>query len=64
MQFEPSLESLEDYRGKERIEKRLTVWLVILSGLLLGAIYSIITLNNVSPGETVEKHDTSGISKY
>jgi hypothetical protein len=63
-QFEPSLESLEDYRGKERLEKRLTVWVVILSGLLIGAVYSIVKLNNVSPAEILKKQEVSGILKY
>ncbi len=39
---EPTLEKIEDYRGKESKEKRMTVWIVILLGLLIGAIYVII----------------------
>ena len=40
--IEPSLETIEDYNGRESKEKRLTIWIVILSGLLIGAIYTIV----------------------
>jgi len=43
---EPTLETIEDYDGKESREKRKTIWIVILSGLLIGAIYSIISANS------------------
>lgn len=43
---EPSLESIEDYDNKESNEKRLTIWIVILVGLLIGAIYGIIRANS------------------
>ena len=60
---EPSLEGIEDYHGKESREKRLTIWLVILSGLLIGAIYGIVQANaTVSDEMTVEKQK-SGIFK-
>ena len=38
---EPTLPMLEDYNGRESKEKRMTVWIVILSGLLIGAVYKI-----------------------
>lgn len=61
--IEPSLEGIEDYHGKESREKRLTIWLVILSGLLIGAIYGIIRANaSVSDEMAVEKQN-SGIFK-
>lgn len=63
-QPEPSLESLEDYRGKEDLEKRLTIWVVILSGLLVGAVYSIVKLNNAFPSDVVNQQEVSGIFKY
>jgi hypothetical protein len=63
-QCEPSLESLEDYRGEERSEKRLTIWLVILSGLLVGALYSIVKLTDVSSAEVVNTQEVTGILKY
>ena len=43
---EPTLEAIEDYNGNESKEKKMTVWIVILSGLLIGAIYSIIAASS------------------
>ncbi|UFH59334.1 hypothetical protein [Sulfurovum mangrovi] len=63
-QREPSLESLEDYRGEEKSEKRLTIWLVILSGLLVGALYSIVKLTDVSSAEAANTQEVTGILKY
>lgn len=57
---EPSLETIEDYSGNESKEKRLTIWIVILSGLLIGAIYGIIKANSsVSDAITVEKYPSA-----
>jgi len=47
MQNEPTLEKIEDYCNQENREKRMVVWIVILSGLLIGAFYSIISINSV-----------------
>ncbi|HEO98921.1 MAG TPA: hypothetical protein ENO02_06450 [Epsilonproteobacteria bacterium] len=63
-QFEPTLESLEDYRGKASPEKKLTVWVVILSGLLVGALYTIVKLNSGSPAEVVNHQEETAIFKY
>jgi len=43
---EPTLETIEDYDGHESKEKRNIIWIVILSGLLIGAIYGIIAANS------------------
>lgn len=43
---EPRLETIEDYDGNESKEKRKIIWIVILSGLLIGAIYGIISANS------------------
>ena len=40
--LEPTLESIEDYNGKESTEKKMTIWIVILTGLLIGAVYAIV----------------------
>lgn len=65
MQYtEPSLENLEDYRGEESSEKRLTIWVVILSGLLVGALLSIVKINTVSSADTVNKQQATGIIKH
>ena len=43
---EPTLTTIEDYDGQESKDKRKTIWIVILSGLLIGAIYGIISENS------------------
>lgn len=63
IQTEPSLENIEDYNGQESNEKRLTVYIVILSGLLIGAIYGIIA-SNTSVSDVLVAKDTTGIVKY
>ena len=60
---EPTLQDIEDYNTKGSKEKRLTVWIVILSGLLVGAIYSIISANT-SVSDTVASTEKTGIIKY
>jgi len=63
MMTEPSLETIEDYNGQESNEKRLTVWIVVLSGLLIGAIYGIIA-SNTNVSDVIVKNDQTGILKY
>ena len=53
--MEPTLEIIEDYYGKESKEKRLTIWIVILSGLLIGAVYGIIASNSTVSDEIIEQ---------
>ncbi len=60
---EPTLETIEDYEGKESAQKRLTVWVVILSGLLIGAIYGIVA-SQASVPDRLAGHETTGIIKY
>ena len=43
---EPTLDTIEDYDGHESKEKRKIIWIVILTGLLIGAIYGIISANS------------------
>jgi len=58
---EPTLKTIEDYDGKESKEKTMTIWIVILTGLLIGAIYGIVGSNSsVSDALSVN----SGIIKY
>ncbi len=47
------MESIEDYAGKESLEKRMTVWIVILSGLLIGAVYGIIKMKHESVNDAL-----------
>jgi len=60
---EPTLQAIEDYDAKGSVEKRLTVWIVILSGLLVGAIYGIIA-SNTSVSDVLVVKETTGIVKY
>jgi len=60
---EPTLETIEDYRGKESKEKRMTVWIVILSGLLIGAVYGIINANS-SVSDNLGVSHTTGMYKH
>jgi len=62
-QTEPSLEQIGDYNGTESNEKRLTVYIVILSGLLIGAIYGIIA-SNTSVSDVIVDKEQTGIVKY
>jgi len=61
VQNEPTLERIEDYDNQESKEKRLTVWIVILSGLLIGAIYGVV---NVSTSVNDAMNVKTGIIKY
>ena len=59
--LEPTLEGIEDYNGKESREKRLTIWIVILSGLLIGAVYGIVKANSSVSDELAAEKQQSGI---
>jgi flagellar basal body-associated protein FliL len=59
--IEPTLEMIEDYDGNESKEKRKTIWIVILSGLFIGAIYGIISVNSSVSDESKTK---THIMKY
>ena len=56
--LEPTLETIEDYCGKESKEKKMTVWIVILSGLLIGAVYGIINANSSVSDDLGVSHTT------
>ncbi len=60
---EPTLQAIEDYNGTESKEKKLTIWIVILSGLLIGSLYAIISANTSVSDLLVDKKIT-GIFKY
>jgi len=61
--MEPTLEEIEDYHGKESREKRLTVYIVILSGLLIGAIYGAIS-SKASVSDLLIDREKTGIVKH
>jgi len=58
---EPVLDTIEDYDGRESKEKKMTIWIVILAGLLIGAVYGIISVNS-SVNDVLNVK--SGIIKY
>ncbi len=60
---EPTLAMIEDYKAKGSTEKRLTVWIVILSGLLVGAMYGIFSASS-SVSDSLVKKEQTGIVKY
>jgi hypothetical protein len=60
---EPTLDKLEDYNAKGSIEKRLTVWIVILSGLLIGAVYGIFAATNATVSDALKTNEQIGIFK-
>ena len=60
---EPTLEMIEDYSGNESKEKRMTIWIVILSGLLIGAVYGIINANSSVSDDLGVSH-TTGMYKH
>ena len=61
--LEPTLDTIEDYNGQESKEKRMTVWIVILSGLLIGAVYAIINANSSVSDDLGVSH-TTGMYKH
>ena len=61
--LEPTLDTIEDYDGQESKEKRMTVWIVILSGLLIGAVYTIISANSSVFDDLGVSH-TTGMFKH
>lgn len=60
---EPTLKEIEDYKSKGSKEKRLTIWIVILTGLLIGSIYVILSMNTAVSDQVADK-ETTGITKY
>ena len=62
-QNEPTLDMLEDYKAKGSTEKRLTVWIVILSGLLIGAIYGMVAASNSTVSDALETNEQVGLFK-
>lgn len=56
---EPALEKLDDYRGKESPGKRRTIWLVVMSAFVIGAIFASFDMSSPKKDlvETVPKTD-------
>lgn len=54
---EPSLESISDYNSLSR-EKRKAIWAVILSGLIMGSIYTIVSFKYNTPDDKIQLNET------
>lgn len=59
---EPTLETIEDYDGKESKKKRKTVWFIIISGVVIALIYGILIANSEVSDEIADSNKT-GIFK-
>ena len=59
---EPSLEKIDDFKGKESKDKRNTVRLVIIGLILFGAIYSFVKYNNNQVDDYVGTPEKPGIN--
>jgi len=55
LQSEPSLEGIDDYDGKEPLEKRLTVIAVVIGILIVGGIYTYFKLSNMQVSDQIDK---------
>ncbi|MFK5975168.1 MAG: hypothetical protein QM493_01550 [Sulfurovum sp.] len=60
---EPTLESIEDYDGNETPEKRKTVWLIIIVGVVIAVAYGV-WVSQTSVSDTVADQNKTGIFKY
>ncbi|MFH0709136.1 MAG: hypothetical protein V2A75_02925 [Pseudomonadota bacterium] len=56
---EPTLSSIEDYDTLKGSKKRI-VWIVILSGLLIGAIFVGVRIYYGESSDTIPVQDTIG----
>lgn len=59
---EPSLETIDDFDGKESTEKRNTVRLVIALILIVGAIFSYFKYENSQTNDYVGTTDNPGMN--
>lgn len=62
MNDEPSLDKIDDFKGKESKDKRNTVRLVIVGLLVFGAIYSFFRYNNNQVSDYVGTPEKPGIN--
>jgi hypothetical protein len=56
---EPTLESIEDYNTLKGSKKRI-VWIVIISGLMIGAIFLAAKSYYGNVGDSIPVQDTIG----
>lgn len=54
---EPNLENISDYNSLSQ-EKKKVVLAVILSGLIMGAIYTLVSLKYNTPDDKIQVNET------
>ena len=62
MQTEPSLDQIDDYNGKESKEKRNTVNIIIITLIIISAIYVFIKINNSTVDDYIGTPSNPGIN--
>ena len=60
---EPTLEGIDDYDGNETPEKRKTVWLIIIAGVVIAVAYGV-WVSQTSVSDAVADQNKTGIFKY
>lgn len=59
MNNEPTLENLSDYNTLKG-EKKRVVWAVILSGIIIGSVYSVANSYFGTPNGEIKTHEKVG----
>ena len=62
MNGEPTLDQIDDYNNNESKEKRTTVRLIVVSLLIIGAIYGVVKYNYNSVDDYVGTKEQPGIN--
>jgi hypothetical protein len=62
MQTEPTLEQIDDYNGKESKEKRNTINIVIISLIIISAIYVFTKIYNSTVDDYIGTPANPGIN--
>ncbi len=62
MNTEPSLDQIDDYNNNESKEKRTTVRLIVVSLLIIGAIYGVVKYNYNNVDDYVGTKEQPGIN--
>ena len=60
---EPTLNGIEDYDGNESPEKRRIIWIVIISGLIIGAIFTYLKNSSLVSDQIFGSTDIIQIQK-
>ena len=60
---EPTLETIDDYDGNETLEKRRTVWFIIIAGVVIAVAYGV-WVSQTSVSDSIADQNKTGIFKY